>query len=122
MIVNIVLILIIAVIAFFGVKTLIKRFHGESCCSSGSSIVKIEPSDKNKKNYQYSAFVKIDGMHCKNCSLRIQNKLNENGMMAKVNLKKKNAIILFKEQNSEEKIRKIITDLGYTVSDYKENK
>lgn len=120
--INIILIVIIVIIAFFGVKSLIKRFHGESCCSSGSSLVKIEPADKNKKNYQYAAFVKIEGMNCKNCSLRIQNKLNENGMWAKVNLKKKNAVILLKEQNSEEKIKKIITDLGYKISDYKEKK
>ena len=55
-------------------------------------------------------------MKCKNCANHIQNKLNESGFYAKVNLRKKSAKILSKESLSgNEKIEKIITSLGYSV-------
>ncbi len=117
---NVIIVIVLVVFAFGGIVSLTKRFKGESCCGGGSTEVKIEPCDKNKKNYPYKASVLIDGMHCKKCAERIQNKLNSAGMWAKVNLKKKTATVLFKEKDCKEAIKKIICDAGYKVIDYEE--
>lgn len=120
MIANVIIVVVLVVFAFGGFLSIIKRFKGESCCGGGSTEVKIEPSDKNKKNYPYKAIVIIDGMHCKKCAERIQNKINNLNMWAKVNLKRKTATILLKENNCKDLIVKTITDAGYTVISYKE--
>ena len=116
MIANAVLIILLLLPSFLGLRAFIKRLNGESCCSSGNSELKINPLDKNKSHYPYKTLVKIEGMKCKNCASYIQNKLNESGFYAKVNLRKKSAKILSKESLSgNEKIEKIITSLGYSV-------
>ncbi len=120
MIVNIVIVAVLALIALGGIRTLVKNAHGESCCSGGNSEVTVKPADKNKKNYPYKCTIIIEGMKCINCAKRIQNKLNANGMWAKVNFKKNSAEVLFKEKKSEELIKKIVSDAGYKVVNYKE--
>lgn len=116
--INIVLIALIVLFAAGGIRSAVKRAHGESCCSGGVSEVLVKVQDKNKKNYPFSATVKIEGMKCQNCARHIQNKLNENGMWAKVKFSSKTAVILLKEENSKEKISKIIEDSGYSVTSY----
>lgn len=116
MIANAILIILLILLAYLGLKSFIKRLNGESCCSNGNSEIKINPLDKNKSHYPYATLIKIDGMKCKNCASHIQNKLNESGFYAKVNFKKKSAKILSKENlNGNKKIEEIITSLGYSV-------
>lgn len=117
MIVNIVIIAVLALIAFGGIRTVIKNAHGESCCNGGNTEIPVKPADRNKKNYPYKTTIIIEGMKCDNCAKRIQNRLNSIGMWAKVSFKKKSAVVLFKEKNSEELIKKTILDAGYKVSE-----
>lgn len=119
MIVNVFLIALIAVIALCGVRSAVKRAKGESCCGGGPSEVKIEPSDKNKKNYPYRAELEIDGMKCAACAFKVQNKLNSlEGVWAKVSFKKKNAELLLKQADLEDVIKKTVADAGYSVVRY----
>lgn len=120
MIVNIAIVAVLLLVALGGIRTLIKNIHGESCCSGGNTEVPVKPADKNKKNYPYKYTVIIEGMKCINCAKRIQNKLNANGMWAKVNFKKSSAEVLFKKKDSEELMKKIVSDAGYKIIDYKE--
>ncbi len=117
MIVNIVIIAVLVLIAFGGIRTVIKNAHGESCCSGGNTEIPVKPADRNKKNYPYKTTIIIEGMKCDNCAKRIQNRLNSIGMWAKVSFKKKSAVVLFKEKNSEDLIKKTILDAGYKVSE-----
>lgn len=122
MTVNIILILLIVLLAAGGIVSLIKRFNGESCCSGGPSEVKVQVQDKNKKNYKYTANLCIEGMKCKNCALRIQNKLNSlNGVWAKVNFKNKTAQLLLKQNNFQATIQNTIEAAGYSVNSYTES-
>lgn len=120
--VNIILAAVIALIALGGARAFLKRAKGESCCGGGSSDVKIEPSDKNKKNYPYIAHVCLDGMRCRNCAAKIQSKLNSlDGTWAKVNFSRKSAEILLKQGGQEQAIRKAVCDEGYSVAAYSES-
>jgi len=117
--INVILIVLVALIALGGIRAVLKRAKGESCCGGGATEVKIEPADKNKKNYRYSASCKIGGMKCKNCAARIQNALNSlDGTWAKVDFKKKSAEILLKNKNAEEAVRKAVSGLGYSLESY----
>ncbi len=122
MAVNIILVVVIVLIALGGVRAFVNRAKGESCCGGGATDVKIEPADKDKNNYHYVAQVGIDGMHCKNCAAKIQNKLNSlSGTWAKVNFGKKSAEVLLKQSGQEEAIRKAVGDEGYSVTTYSES-
>ena len=61
--------------------------------------------------------VNIDGMCCEHCAKRVQDKLStvKNAVSVDVKLKKKIAVIRSREQLSEEEIRSLVTDAGYTV-------
>lgn len=61
--------------------------------------------------------VNIDGMCCEHCAKRVQDKLStvKTAVSVDVKLKKKIAVIRSREQLSEEEIKALVTDAGYTV-------
>lgn len=71
----------------------------------------------NKENLFMKTIVNIDGMCCEHCAKRVQDKLStvKNAVSVDVKLKKKIAVIRSREQLSEEEIRSLVTDAGYTV-------
>lgn len=117
MIVNIVIVAVLALVALGGIRTVVKNAHGESCCSGGNTEIPVKPADRNKKNYPYKITIIIEGMKCDNCAKRIQNKLNSLGMWAKVSFRKKSAVVLFKEKDSEARIKEAVLEAGYKVAE-----
>ena len=61
--------------------------------------------------------VNIEGMCCEHCAKRVENALSAVGgvVSADVKLKKKLAVLRSRETLSEEEIKKVVTDAGYTV-------
>lgn len=119
--VNVIITLILALFIFTGVRSYIKHLKGESsCCGGGNRTIKIQPSDKNKKNYSYKAEVKIPDIMCSNCTMKISNALNsQDGIWAeKINLQTKTAYVLLKDGISEETVKDIIQKTGYSVESY----
>ena len=58
--------------------------------------------------------VEINGMHCQKCSGRVEKALNDiDGIKAKVNLAKNNAVISFEKEVDDDVIRNVITGLGF---------
>ena len=60
--------------------------------------------------------VNIDGMCCEHCAKRVEEKLStaKNVVSVDVKFKKKIAVIRSREEVSEEEIKQIVTDAGYT--------
>lgn len=116
--INAIVILILILGIIFGIQSFLKRASGKSCCSSGDSEVKIEPADKNRSDYKFRAYVRIEGMTCKNCARRIENALNSiDGVWAKVNLRKKAADVLLKKYTTAEVITDAVEGAGYKAAD-----
>ncbi|MGN0350229.1 MAG: heavy-metal-associated domain-containing protein, partial [Roseburia sp.] len=58
----------------------------------------------------------IEGMTCKHCKARIESRLNAlDGVSAKVNLKKKTAVVSMEKDVEDEVIKKAIENVGYEV-------
>ncbi|BCN32181.1 heavy metal translocating P-type ATPase [Anaeromicropila herbilytica] len=77
---------------------------------SNNSINNIKGDDEMKK------VMKINGMHCDHCKANAEKALNAiDGVNAQVNLKKKEAVISFDQEVSDEVLTKAITDAGYEV-------
>lgn len=64
---DIIVILVIAVFVFLGVKSTIKHFKGEgACCGGGGGS--LPPEEKKLENPVIGKkIVKISGMHCEHC-------------------------------------------------------
>ena len=102
---TVIICIVLALIIIFAVVNSAKHFRGEGGCCGGGSDIKV----KKKKL--------ADGMTCKNCSMRIQNKLNEmDNVSADVNLHKKQAVVEIEDGVLQEDIKSAIERLGYTVT------
>ena len=112
---NAVIILLLAVILFFSVKSTIAHFKGQgSCCGGGGSDVKTKP--KKLKNIIATRVVRIEGMHCEHCYTRVSNLLNSmEGVSAVVRGRKGIAVVRMEKLHSDEEIEQAITDMGYSV-------
>ncbi len=112
---NAVIILLLAVILFFSVKSTIAHFKGQgSCCGGGGSDVKTKP--KKLKNIIATRVVRIEGMHCEHCYTRVSNLLNSmEGVSAVVKGRKGIAVVRMEKLHSDEEIEQAITDMGYSV-------
>lgn len=111
---NIIIVGIILVMILIGISFTIKHFKGEGGCCGTSSSVKVKK--KKLKNIVKQKSVIIEGMSCSNCKNRVESRLNElDGVAAKVNLKKKTAVVSMKKIISDDEIKKTVEKCGYKV-------
>lgn len=73
-------------------------------------------SAKNAENYPYVKKIKIEGMTCPNCAVRIENAFNRiDGMWAKVDSSTGYGTIMMKQEKEDEELKRIVQRAGYTV-------
>ena len=102
------ILLLAVVVALLRVK---KHFKG-GCCGSGSNTI------RDKKTLEEPIIgektITIEGMHCVNCEIRVENVLNRfDGVLCKV--KKNTATVAYSRPVSDEQLKEAIEKLGYTV-------
>lgn len=114
---TIVIILLLAVIAVFSVKSYAKKLTSGCCGSGGDTEKRVKVRDKNPAHYPQCVKIGIDGMTCAHCRQRVENALNsEDGVWAEVDLKDESAIVHMKNALSEDSLRYIISRAGYTAT------
>ncbi len=109
----IILAVLIAILAVAGAR-FSKHFRGGGCCGSGSTTI------RDKKELTEPVIgemtLNVDGMHCENCVIRIENALNRTeGVLAKGNLKKKAIHIRYSRPVERGAMVETIENLGYKV-------
>ena len=115
---NVLVIVILAVVLFIALRGSIKHLKGEGGCCGGGESVRKEPDKKLTGPIIKTTIFKIDGMHCENCSNRVKRTINRlDGVSAKVNLRKKEAVVRFEKDLADDVITKEIEDLGYKVTE-----
>lgn len=116
--VSIIITMIIAVIAIFGLVNYIKKLKkGGDCCPEHEEATKsVKVKDRDKSHYLYEAKLAIDGMSCGNCVRNVENALNSlEGTWASVSLEDNQATVLLKSPPDIEKLSKAVSDAGYCV-------
>ena len=112
---NMVIIGILLVIAFFAIRTIVKRKGRKGCCGSGSDYT--PRKKKLKKVIATKAFV-VDGMHCEKCANRVTEVVNDiPGAAGVVNLKKGIVTVSYELEVPDEQIKANIERIGYTVTE-----
>lgn len=110
-----IVIVVLILVLFAALQQVKKRLKGGSCCSSGSSTI------RDKKTLTELMIGKkiltVEGMHCENCEIRVENALNRlDGVLCKVNLKKKTATVSYSAEVSDEILKETVEKLGYQVT------
>ena len=111
---NTVIIGIILVIAFFAIRTIVKRKGRKGCCGSGSDY---KPRKKKLKNVMATKVFIVDGMHCEKCANRVTEVVNDiTGVAGVVDLKKGIVTVSYEQKVPDEQIKAKLQRVGYTVT------
>ena len=111
---DVIILLVILLVLIYGVKGTIKHFKGEgACCGGGSGTVKAKRKVlKNPKTGE--KIIQIEGMHCDHCKQKVTEELNKiNGAAAKVDLKKKQAVVSYGRPKENEDLRQTVGSAGF---------
>ena len=110
-----IIIAILACIVIIAILRALKHFKGGGCCGSGGNTIRDKKSLNAPKIGE--KVMTIEGMHCENCEIRVENALNRLDHVAcKVSRKKKNAVISCSEEVSDEMLKETVERLGYQVT------
>ena len=112
---NSVILGILLVIAFFAIRTIVKRKGRKGCCGSGSDY---KPRKKKLKKVLATKVFVVDGMHCEKCANRVTEVVNDiPGAAGVVNLKKGIVTVSYELEVPDEQIKAKIERVGYTVKE-----
>ena len=112
---NIIIGIIIVLILALAIKGSLKHFKGEGGCCGGGSSVKVR--DKKLEGPVIGKItLKVEGMHCENCSNRIKRTINSiDGAACNVNLKKGRVDIEFDREINDDVFITAIENLDFHV-------
>lgn len=106
------IVLVVVVIALMRFK---KHFKGGGCCGSGSNTIRSSKKLTDPKIGE--KVLTVEGMHCENCEIRVENALNRiDGAVCKVNLKKKTATVCYSVEIPDEVLKQTVEKTGYQVT------
>jgi copper chaperone CopZ len=110
---------VLVVIAVFAFKNSLGHLKGEGgCCGGGSGEVKKEIPVKELDGQKLGELVvSIEGMHCDHCVYSVTRAINRiEGAAARVDLKKKQARVLYDREISSDEVRSAIELEGFQVT------
>ena len=110
---NTVILGIILVIAFFAIRTIVKRAGRKGCCGSSAEY---KPRKKKLKNVITTKVFVVDGMNCEKCANRVTEVVNDiPGVAGVVDLKKGTVTVSYELEVPDEQITAKLQRVGYTV-------
>lgn len=111
---NYIIIGILAVIVVIAVMRAVKHFKGGGCCGSGGNTIRDKKTLDGPKLGEKK--LTVEGMHCVNCEIRLENALNRLDHVAcRVDWKKGTAIVSYSEEVTDELLKSTIEKTGYKV-------
>lgn len=116
---NIIVLGVIAIGMFFGLRRIAASTHGKSCCSDGASGKKakrVVVVDTDASHYPYSDELFIGGMSCDDCAQNVANALNTlDGVWATVTYADQTARVRSKRPVDRDTLETAVRGAGYYV-------
>lgn len=108
-----IIIAILAILLIIGVRNTVKHFKNKSgCCGSGNTYI---VKKRLQKIVATKTFI-VEGMTCENCKARVERYINDmDGVVGKVNLKKKELVVSMEKEVSDEEFRAVVEKAGYEI-------
>ncbi|MDO4306499.1 MAG: copper ion binding protein [Eubacteriales bacterium] len=115
---NYIIVGILVVVLYFGLRSSIKHFRGEGgCCGGGTYKARMKKLNTVVGRKTFT----VEGMSCQHCVNRVMEAVNSiDGASALVKLKKGQVIVSLERPVSNEIIRDAIEKAGYKVTEIKE--
>lgn len=111
---TVIICLVLALICVLGIRSYIKKLKNGCCGTSGDEVKRVRPSDRDVEHYSYARRIVIEGMHCRNCALRIENAFNQReGFYATVDWKRGYALVCTKQPVEDDELRQVVLRCGY---------
>ena len=108
-----------AALVVFAVYRTVQKARGKaksSCCGTPEVITKNKVEDTDESHYPYRYKLAIDGMRCSNCAATVENTLDEiDGIWARVNLGKKEADVLSKQEMQQADFARVMGATSYKL-------
>lgn len=115
---NYIIVGILVVVLYFGLRSSIKHFRGEGGCCGGGTY---KARRKKLNTVVGRKTFTVEGMSCQHCVNRVMEAVNSiDGASALVKLKKGQVIVSLERPVSNEIIRDAIEKAGYKVTEIKE--
>ena len=116
---NFIVLAVIALGMFFGLRRIAASTRGKSCCSDGAVGKKTKRAvvtDTDESHYPYSDELLIGGMSCDGCAQNVENALNaQDGAWATVAFADHTARVRSKNPIDREALEAAVRDAGYYV-------
>lgn len=116
---NIIVLAVIAVGMFFGLRRIVASTHGKSCCSDGTSNKKTKKTvvaDTDESHYPYCDELLIGGMSCDGCAQNVENAINAlDGVWATVTYADHTARVRSKRPVDRDTLETAVRGAGYYV-------
>lgn len=116
---NLIVLAVIVVGMFFGLRRIVRSTHGKSCCSDGASgkkAKKVVVTDTDPSHYPYSDELLIGGMSCDGCAQNVENALNAlDGVWATVTYADHTARVRSKRPVDRDTLESAVRGAGYYV-------
>lgn len=112
---NYIIIAVLALLLGVAVCRAVRHFGGGGCCGSGSNTIRDKKTLEDPKLGE--KVMTIEGMHCVNCEIRVENALNRlSGVACKVSFRKKTAVVAYSREVSDTLLKETVEKLGYQVT------
>lgn len=116
---NLIVLAVIVVGMFFGLRRIVASTHGKSCCSDGASgkkAKKVVVADTDPSHYPYSDELLIGGMSCDGCAQNVENALNAlDDVWATVTYTDHTARVRSKRPVDRDTLETVVRGAGYYV-------
>ena len=108
--------LVLVVALCFALKGVLKHWRGESNCCGGGGEVVAPPKKELQGTVVGEKVIKIKGMTCGHCKIRVEEMLNSiEGAAAEVNLHHDEAVLSMTREVSDEEIREAMKGGEYEI-------
>lgn len=109
-----IIIAVLIIVLFVALQQVKKKLKGGGCCSGGSTTIRDKKTLTEPKIGE--KVLTVEGMHCENCEIRVENALNRlDGVACRVSWKKKTAVVAYSEEVSDEVLKRTVEALDYQV-------
>ncbi len=116
---DVIILIIVAIVLIFAVRSSMRHFSGKGdCCGGSSGLIDQTKPEKKKLDGPVlgTRVIKIAGMHCDNCVRSVTEAIDRiDGASAKVNLKKETAVVSYDKELDDEALKKAVEEAGFTV-------
>lgn len=113
---TIIILAILLIIIIAAINSSVKHVKGEGGCCGGESDSPEKVKKQKLKQIVETKRIKIEGMQCDHCRKTVENALNTLSQVnARVNLKKKEAIVHLGTDIPDTELKKAVEEKGYQV-------